>query len=157
MKKKLNNVECRLIEEKDFKSVNKIYGETFFAGGDPDELKDRIGRAVVAVKGKKVLGFAFFDIEPDGRGQAMYIANVGVSPRTRSRGVCGLMVGHLAKKIRTYRCKYAYLNVFEDNEYARRCYSRIGFKAVDDGGMIRMEFRPKRKKSKKRKSKKTAA
>lgn len=148
-KRKKLGLRCRFIKRKDLEAVARIHSDAF-SSTTKDELEDRVKPkgikrrkmskgAMVALHKEEVVGYILFDIE----GKKMYLANVGVDSKRRSRGICNKMIPWLLKRLSAYRCTSAYLNVAKDNEAARRCYKGNGFIDKDDSFMVCMEYSPK--------------
>lgn len=156
MKKQLKKITCRMIRRSDAAAVAELHSDAFSRSSAEEfesRVRNRKEKAMVAEKKDgTIIGYVLFDIEhKPGVGRVMYVANVGVSEKHRSRGVCGAMLPWLVKRVRKYDCEYAYLVVFKDNESAKRCYERAGFVPEDSSGMIRMEYHPPKKSSRKKK------
>lgn len=147
-KKKLRKADIRVrkVRPADWPAVFKIYESGF--GLAHDGLKD--SEAVVAVFGKKVVGFALLDVKED----EVYISNVGVHPKHQGRGICGKLMKKIARKFfPDYQRPRLTLMVARDNKAAVACYRSVGFRPVGDesggfsGSMMDMEYRAPAKKA----------
>jgi predicted N-acetyltransferase YhbS len=155
MKKKFKKITCRMIRKEDVRAVEKLHDEAFASEDDlGNRVRGKTLRALVATKNDgTIVGYVLFDIEQNEREKVIYVANVGVGVKYRSRGVCGVMLPWLVARLTRLGIKRAYLTVFSDKEGAVSCYTSAGFKKDTKRSSAYMVYRvPRRRVATKRKS-----
>ncbi len=145
-------LKVRNVKKADWPAVSALYEQCF----GPSYSGMELGKAVVAVRGKTIIGFALYEIRKD----EVYVANVGVDEKNRGCGTCNKMAKALVKLLPKLRRAKMTLIVARDNPHAIKCYRQAGFRLVPEripgytGSMLDMEYKlPRKRKGGKAKNK----
>lgn len=88
------------------------------------------GRSLLAVAGDQAAGYAVCAIDseaPERSGSELWIAQMGVHPEFRQRGLAGALLAAVLLQARADGFAAALLDVNVNNPSARRLYERMGF------------------------------
>ncbi len=97
-----------------------------------------LGAVWLAHRGQDAIGHAVLTVRytMEHGGLSAYIDDLYVRPKFRRQGVAKSLLGALFADSRSRSCKFAYVEVGDTNEPARRLYESLGLHAVRDGRIL---------------------
>ena len=97
----------------------------------PQEVYERLSKdengVFVAEQDGRVVGYVFCDIIKEGNGLTLYIDDLCVDPKVRSRGIGRMLIDRAKEYAKEKNCGFLMLNVWEFNENAVAFYEKYGF------------------------------